>query len=42
LLDVHRTVFQLYSDCSIYRERCGSDHMVVGFTTICVISAYHH
>jgi len=22
--------------------RCGRDHMVVGFTTTCAISAYHH
>jgi sterol desaturase/sphingolipid hydroxylase (fatty acid hydroxylase superfamily) len=21
---------------------CGHDHMVVGFTTTCAISAYHH
>ena len=26
-------------DCS---GRCGRDHMVVGFTTTCAISAYHH
>ena len=24
------------------RDHCGSDHMVVGFTTICAISVYHH
>jgi len=23
-------------------SRGGRDHMVVGFTTICAISAYHH
>ena len=22
--------------------RCGRDHMVVGFTTNCAVSAYHH
>ena len=25
-----------------YRGCPGSDHMVVGFTTTCAISAYHH
>jgi hypothetical protein len=24
------------------RGRCGRDRIVVGFTTICTISAYHH
>ena len=24
------------------RDRCGCDRMVVGFTTVCAISAYHH
>ena len=24
------------------RDRRGRDHMVVGFTTTCAISAYHH
>jgi len=24
------------------RGHCGRDRMVVGFTTTCVISAYHH
>ena len=24
------------------RDRHGRDHMVVGFTTTCAISAYHH
>ena len=24
------------------RGRCGRDHMVVGFTTACAISSYHH
>jgi hypothetical protein len=28
--------------CHIDMGRRGRDHMVVGFTTICVISAYHH
>jgi len=23
-------------------DRCGRDRMVVGFTTTCTISAYHH
>jgi hypothetical protein len=27
--------------CGIYQSR-GHDRMVVGFTTTCVISAYHH
>jgi hypothetical protein len=26
----------------LYRGRRGHDHMEVGFTTTCVISAYHH
>jgi len=26
----------------IQRDRCGRDRMVVGFTTIYAISAYHH
>jgi hypothetical protein len=26
----------------IFRGRCGRDLMVVGFTTTCAISAYHH
>ena len=25
-----------------YRRRCGRDRIVVGFTTIGAISAYHH
>jgi hypothetical protein len=25
-----------------WRDRCGPDHMVVGFTTTYAISAYHH
>ena len=25
-----------------YRGHRGPDHMVVGFTTTCAISAYHH
>ena len=25
-----------------FRDRRGSDHMVVGFTATCAISAYHH
>jgi hypothetical protein len=24
------------------RGHCGRDRMVVGFTTVCAISAYHH
>ena len=24
------------------RGRCGCDHMIIGFTTTCAISAYHH
>jgi hypothetical protein len=27
---------------SNYTERRGRDHMVVGFTTTCASSAYHH
>ena len=25
-----------------FSDRCGIDRMVVGFTTTCAISAYHH
>jgi hypothetical protein len=27
---------------TLLRGHCGHDHMVVGFTTTCAISAYHH
>jgi hypothetical protein len=32
----------LHIDLSLYRGRRGRDRMVIGFTTICAISAYHH
>jgi len=27
---------------TLFRGRCGHDHMVVGFATTYAISAYHH
>ena len=36
-------IFYLFIDHEIYSGSCrGHDCMVVGFTTICAISAYHH
>ena len=37
--------FELKSNCQYYlgdRVRRGRDRMVVGFSTTCAISAYHH
>jgi hypothetical protein len=39
-------VFNMCKTClfsiEIFRDCCGRDHMVVGFTTTYAISAYHH
>ena len=38
-------IIQLLVGCNgiiVYRTRGHRDHMVVGFTTTCAISAYHH
>jgi len=47
LLNFHRTsISAIFSTRTkaiiIYRGRHGNDHMVDGFTTTLVISAYHH
>ena len=35
-------IILIYSDVIQRRDRCSRDRMVVGFTTIFAISAYHH
>jgi len=36
------SVLPLVNQLLLSGGRRGRDHMVVGFTTTCVISAYHH
>ena len=39
--DVNRISYKMYTH-TVMRGHCGCDRMVAGFTTIYVISSYHH
>jgi hypothetical protein len=49
LIKICTLILFLYNDFpfsqyfqTLFRGRCGHDHMVVGFATTYAISAYHH
>ena len=41
LIGVSRLIDKLFGACQV-QGYCGHDRMVVGFTTTCAISSYHH